>query len=431
MRAAEPGDTTFQWTARTASGERRKGLTAAPDKKTVAEVLRIEGLYPVGIEAVTSEGKARKDRPKKRVATKAPATATPSKGSVRAVSMVEADLLIGRLAKLVGMGITLDRALGFIEEAPGAKGASARVAQTAQRLRKATREGAQLSDALRDHAGWEDAASLTLIRAAEVSGDLAQALAAVKTILETRLALVRRLATGLIYPAILILVAILSVGLVLVAIIPEFRPIVDGRYELIPWLGRAVFALSAWLETVWMLLLPLLGLLAVGAVVLHRRGRLMPLLTKLALRLPFTRGLILRTGMIRSLHVLGTLLSRGVVVSDAMRTLADNAGSGPLEAAFETVSQRIEGGDPLWQALSDTGLAPPDAIEMIRIGEEAGDLPGMILRSADDLRASADRDLERAMLLFQPALIVFVGLLIGVSLYALFSAISAVNSISF
>lgn len=74
---------------------------------------------------------------------------------------------------------------------------------------------------------------------------------------------------------------------------------------------------------------------------------------------------------------------------------------------------------------------PSAAVEMVRIGEETGDLSGMIMRAADEMRDAADRELERFLALFQPALIIIVGLLVGVSLYALFSAIVSVNSISF
>lgn len=412
----------FDWTARGPDGRHRKGATRARNRAAVIAALRDEGLFPIEVRPTGPAAN-----------TAAPVSDKIQKAqtaSAQVLSLAENDMFVGRLAKLVGMGITLDRALGFIEEAPGAKGKTLHIAQVAAALRKTTREGTPLSDALRTDAGWDDVACLSLIRAAEVSGDLPKALTSVKQIFETRLALLRKLGTGLIYPAILIVVALVSVGLVMIGIIPEFRPIVEGRMDAIPFLGRAVFALSAWLQTAWLILLPCLLLLGCAIAWLYKKGRLMPALSALALRLPFTRKLLLRTGMVRSLHVLGTLLLRGVVVSRAMQTLAQGA-DGPLKKAFETVSTRIEGGDPLWEALSDTGLAPADAIEMIRIGEEAGDLPNMILRSAEDLRASADRDLERAMLLFQPALIVIVGLLIGVSLYALFSAISAVNQVSF
>lgn len=410
----------FDWTARGPDGRHRKGATRARNRAAVIAALRDEGLFPIEVQpAGAGAGNPAQARER----------AAPPAGA-QVLTLSENDMFVGRLAKLVGMGITLDRALGFIEEAPAARGKTLRIAQAAAQLRRSTREGTPLSDALRQDAGWDDVACLSLIRAAEVSGDLPKALSSVKEIFETRLALLRKLGTGLIYPAILIVVALISVGLVMIGIIPEFRPIVEGRMQAIPPLGRAVFALSAWLQTAWMLLLPGLVLLGCGFAWAYKKGRLMPLLTTLALRLPFSRRLILRAGMVRALHVLGTLLVRGVVVSRAMQTLASGA-DGPLKAAFATVSARIEGGDPLWEAFSDTGLVPGDAVEMIRIGEEAGDLPHMILRSAEDLRAASDRDLERAMLLFQPALIVIVGLLIGVSLYALFSAISAVNQVSF
>ena len=91
----------------------------------------------------------------------------------------------------------------------------------------------------------------------------------------------------------------------------------------------------------------------------------------------------------------------------------------------------MQSGTPLWQALDTADLLDGDAIETIRIGEEAGDLPDMVARAAADLREARSRATERFMLLFQPALIVIVGATIGVSLYALFSAITAVNAISF
>ena len=413
----------FEWTARSTDGRHRKGTTRAASKAEVIALLREEGLFPIQVRP--TGGAVAPAAQKKGASHRAPVAA-----AKRRLSLTETDMFVGRLAKLVSMGITLDRALGFIEEAPEAKGKTLHIAGLAGDLRRVTREGTPLSDALRDTGGWDDVASLSLIRAAETSGDLPKALTSVKQILETRLSLLRKLGTGLIYPAILIFVALISVGLVMIGIIPEFRPIVAGRMDAIPFLGRMVFALSAWLETAWLLLLPLALLAGCGVAWLYKKGRLMPALMRLALWLPLSRKLLLRTGMVRALHVLGTLLSRGVVVSEAMQTLAQGA-DGPLRHAFLEVSTKIEGGDPLWEALSETGHAPADAIEMIRIGEEAGDLPAMILRSAEDLRASADRDLERAMLLFQPALIVIVGLLIGVSLYALFSAISAVNQVSF
>ena len=418
-------DLSFDWTARGPDGRHRKGATQAASRAAVIAGLRDAGLFPIEVRPAGGTAKAKAKTPVSKGGRAKAATAAAHK-----LTLAETDMFVGRLAKLVGMGITLDRALGFIEEAPEAKGKTLHIAQTAAALRRVTREGTPLSDALQQEAGWDDVASISLIRAAEVSGDLPKALISVKQIFETRLALLRKLGTGLIYPAILIVVALISVGLVMIAIIPEFRPIVAGRMDAIPFLGRVVFAISAWLETAWLMLLPGLLLLGCALAWLYKKGRLMPVLMRLALWLPFSRKLLLRTGMVRALHVLGTLLSRGVVVSQAMKTLADGA-AGPLKSAFETVSHRIEGGDPLWEALADTHLAPADAIEMIRIGEEAGDLPNMILRSAEDLRAASDRDLERAMLLFQPALIVIVGLLIGVSLYALFSAISAVNQVSF
>lgn len=403
--------TAFDYTARDAGGQRKKGQVTARDTKHATEKLRAEGLYPIDIAAAAP-----------------PKTAAVEKrqGKIGKLSQRQKVAIISRLAKLTSSQINLDRALSIM--ADGDDGA---IAASAANLRLHMREGGGFLDGLQQHLGLEDAATLALVRGAEVSGDMSEALATAAGILEQRLMLFRRIVTGLLYPTLLLLVALISVGLIMIAIIPQFRPLVEDRMDMIPVLGRAIFAISAALTTLWPLILTTMVVGGFTLWLLHRRGKAVPLLSGFASRLPLVRDVIKRNQVMIMLHILGALLRREVTLSEALRVVSDTAPNGRVKVSLKNVSSSVETGDALSSAFAAANIMPSAAIEMVRIGEETGDMSGMIERAADEMREAADRELERFLALFQPALIVVVGLLVGVSLYALFSAIVSVNAISF
>ncbi len=408
----EHAQQTFAYVARDATGARQTGEITGSDLTDATRALRAQGLFPISIDTHDGFGSGtRGARNRRKVSHLTPRQTT--------------DFLV-RLAKLSGRQIQAERALAIIGDGGGDP-----IAKAALRVRENLREGTPLSKALRDKAGIDDPVTLSLIGSAEVSGDMSAALSTAADIMANRLAVRRRIMTGLLYPGILLAVAILSVGLIMVAIIPQFRPLVEDRIELVPPMGRAVFAVSGFLAALWPVLLFGIVLAAVAGFFASRRGLLTPVLVRLGNRIPVIRKLLLRNQMMLLLHVLGALLSREITLSGALRVVSKSAPAGPVGNGMAGVTKQVESGEPLSVALRAADLLPREAIEMIRIGEESGDLAGMISRTSVDMRDAADRDLERFLLLFQPALIVGVGLMIGVSLYALFSAIVSVNAISF
>lgn len=403
---------TFTYVARDAGGAKQTGQVVGFDQKDATRALRNEGLFP--IKLTLADGAAPVTR--KRVVGRA---------GERLSARQTTDLLV-RLAKLSGRQIQSERALAIIGEGGGDA-----ISAAALRVRERLREGAPLSVALQERAGVEDPVTLSLISGAEVSGDMASALSTAADIMQNRLETRRRILTGLLYPGILLTVAVLSVGLIMVAIIPQFRPLVEDRLDLVPAMGRMVFAVSGALSALWPLIA--VGLILLGALIYvsSRRGVLGGIMMRVGNRIPLVRRLVLRNQMMLLLHVLGAMLSRDITLSGALRVVSGSAPPGLVRNSMVTVTRDVENGAALSTALRQSDLLPREAIEMIRIGEEAGDLGGMITRTSGDMREAVDRDLERFLLLFQPALIVGVGLMIGVSLYALFSAIVSVNAISF
>lgn len=408
----EQAQKTFIYVARDAGGAKQSGQVRGTDQKDATRALREQGLFP--IKLTIDDG-----------TTPVPAARMARRGVGQLTARQTTDLLV-RLAKLSGRQIQSERALAIIGD-----GGNDPISRAAVQTRERLREGAPLSSALQEKAGVDDPVTLSLISGAEVSGDMASALTTAADIMQNRLETRRRILTGLLYPGILLTVAVLSVGLIMVAIIPQFRPLVEDRIELVPTMGRMVFAVSGALSALWPLLL--LGAIGLGLAMYlaARRGLLSAFLMRFGNRVPLIRNLVLRNQMMLLLHVLGAMLSREITLSGALRVVSRSAPAGLVRNGMADVTKQVESGSALSTALRSTNLLPRESIEMIRIGEEAGDLGGMITRTSGDMREAADRDLERFLLLFQPALIVGVGLMIGVSLYALFSAIVSVNAISF
>ena len=403
---------TFVYVARDSTGAKQTGEVLGINQTEATRTLRAQGLFPISLDFSDGSGLGAKAGDKRRRKS----YLTPRQTT---------DFLV-RLAKLSGRQIQSERALAIIGD-----GGNDPIAKVALRVRDSLREGDALSRALQEKAGINDPVTLSLINGAEVSGDMASALSTAADIMQNRLDVRRRIVTGLTYPGILLFVAILSVGLIMIAIIPQFRPLVEDRIELVPTMGRLVFSVSGFLSALWPVIV--LGVILLGAATLFaaRRGLLNGILVRIGNRVPMIRTLVLRNQMMLLLHVLGALLSREITLSGALRVVSKSAPDGLVRKGMSDVTKEVESGAALSTALRASNLLPREAIEMIRIGEEAGDLGGMISRTSGDMREAADRDLERFLLLFQPALIVGVGLMIGVSLYALFSAIVSVNAISF
>ncbi|MEM9212379.1 MAG: type II secretion system F family protein [Pseudomonadota bacterium] len=403
----------FRFVARDAFGAKKSGSISARSKQEVIDKLRKQGLFPVAAEIQTAD-------------LSAPSNATlfqlPSSGKL--TNKLVADM-IARLSVLMGRKITLDRALGIMAE-----GEESVIADKAADMRTRLREGIPFSEVL-SGAGITDGTTLALVRGSEESGDLAMALSTAADILRERLALNRRIVSGLAYPSLLLLLAVISVGFIMIFIIPQFRPLVEDRFDLVPPLGRLVFGLSNVLATLWPVILFGLFVLGGAIFVLARRGHLQEVAQGLAERTPFIESIIRRNRVTMFLSGLAALLGREVTLSAALRVMTRTTQSGALQSALDTATREVEGGKPLYEALRDTNAFTGQVIEVIRIGEEAGELAEMVARSAEDMKDQADRDLERVLTLLQPILIIIVGLLIGVSLYALFSAIVSVNSITF
>ncbi len=400
----------FRYTARDGAGKRHSGVVEAASEAEAVKSLRHDGLFPIEI----GRQGAANDR------------AAPDKAGRSTLRSKDLATFLAGLSRLLSRNVTLDRALSIL-----GTGQKPAIAAMSDRLRTGLREGHGFTGLMARETGGNEAALLALIRGGEATGDLAEAVTAAARILEERVKTGQKLLTGLLYPLVLLGVALLSLGLILIAIIPQFRPLVASREDALPFLGRMVFAASSVAQAFWPLILTALVVATAAAIWAQRSGRLGQVMAAFGTRLPLLGPVLQSSRAMLSMRILGTLLSRDVSLSQAMKVLVENPVDPSKATAQERVRQAVEGGTSLSAALEAESLVPQSALAMVQIGEETGDLGSMILKAADDMEEASTQAMQRFLVLFEPALIVTVGLIIGVSLYALFNAIISVNTISF
>lgn len=397
----------FAFIARRANGSREAGQIQAASLRDVHQQLSREGLYLLSAELVTNDSINRIGR---------------------RLKQSEAPALISGLANLMRRSVPLDRALSILAASP-----KVRVASAATKLQDTVRTGVPLSEALQNTIGLSDPVVLALVKMGERSGALSLALDRAAATLKMRAELGRKMREALAYPAILVAVAIASLLMMLILVVPEFRPIIGDKTSQLPILGQVVFWTSEGLVRLWPMMILCFAFLGAWLIVLARNGHLGPRLVGVIESLPiFGSSLSANRAAIRA-RLLSALLDRSIPLIRALEIIAshrsdqDRCVSGGIERTIED----LKTGSSLAGAFEKHAVFPPSAIELIRLGEETRDLVRMLDAAAEEMESNAEQRLKTLLLYMGPCLIVFVGLIVGVSLYALFTAIVSVNAVSF
>lgn len=410
----------FRCVGRDERGRRRHLTLNAKTRTAALAAMRREGLAPLDAQCLTSPTLADQalSNPTQGAASArvSPKPAAPSS----TLSQKNLTAMVTRLATLLERGISAERSFLILSRDPNPT-----IAQTGQKIRAALREGDRLTDAMRDAGQINDPMLLALTAAGETSGALATCLREADRLLSGRARVLRSLTSALIYPAILMVVAFASIALVMLVIIPEFRPLLDGRMAEVPLLGQAIFAFSASLDQVFPWLIAISLLVIALTIQRVRQGQF----ERLIARIPGLAASLSEAQTSLVLRILGTLLERDVPLDKALKVAALSTRDFGLLERLRNVSAQIIRGKSIYDAFAEATIAPAAALELIRIGDETGDLAPMFKRAAEDLEEASQARLHQIVTLAEPVIIIVIGSIIGVSLYALFTAIMAVNAI--
>jgi general secretion pathway protein F len=384
----------FRYKALSAAGESLDGQMEAANSEEVVVRLQDQGYLPVETRRADerAEGFAFSSLTRKR--------------ELNASQILE---FTQQLATLLGAGQPLDRALGILLELPENEEAR----KVFARVRETVRGGAPLSVALEQQHGLFSRLYVNLVRAGESGGGLDDALRRLADYLERSRELRARVINALVYPLILVTLVTGSVAFLLIVVVPQFEALFSSLDAELAWYTQLVLWLSRALRQGWPLFL--LGLVA-AAWFLNTRlrdpvGRLR--LDERLLGARIVGPLIARLETARLARTLGTLVGNGVPLLTALNLGRNVLSNRVLANALEAASSEVKSGAGLGYALGRQKCFPRLAVQMIQVGEESGELDGLLLKVADTFDIEARNALDRLLALLVPALTLLMTLVVG------------------
>ncbi|MCQ9208003.1 MAG: type II secretion system F family protein [Omnitrophica bacterium] len=260
----------------------------------------------------------------------------------------------------------------------------------------------------------------SMIKAAELGGMMDEVLKKLSTFLEKEERLRNRVRSALIYPAFVLGVASIILGLLMVFVVPTFSEMFADLGGDLPVPTRILMAISDAIRHSWYWII--LGV--VGLVFAYRSFAQAPknklLIDKVKLRLPVFGNLMQQVAVARFSRTLGTLLKSGVPILVALEAVRDTVGNEVIAQATMRVHDSIKEGENISTQMEASAAFPPLVVRMVSVGEESGELDNMLLQIANDYEEEVDVAVSGLTSLLEPALIVFMGLIVGFIVVAMF-----------
>lgn len=416
----------FRYRAVSSDGAMTEDVAEAPSRDAVITLLREAGHFPVRISPIESDADpAAGDAPAADAKRQPMDPAATGRRGYR-LSGERLAVMTRELQTLLAAGLTLERALGVLAETRAAGPVGALMAE----LRAKVRAGEPLSRAMAGHPQTFSPFYRAMTHAGEAGSSLAEALGRLAGYLERTEALLRTLRSSLIYPTILLLTAFVSVLAIMTFVVPQFELLFHQSGGSLPWLTRAVLGVSAFLRDFgW-----LLGLaaVAIGFVVhLHwRQPQARRRRDRALLGLPGVGPLIAEVEIERFARALAALLGNGIHLPVALAVAEGTIGNQALAAAVTGAANDVRQGRRLADALAETAF-PPLAVQLIRVGEEAGTLDSLLLTLADLYAAETEAAFKRLVAIVEPLLIVGIGLFVALVVVSFLMAVVGVNELAF
>jgi type IV pilus assembly protein PilC len=280
--------------------------------------------------------------------------------------------------------------------------------------------GQTLADALRQHTKIFTQLYVNMVAAGEAGGILDTILLRLAVFLEKADKLKRKIKGAMIYPGVIFTVAAGAVAILLIFVIPTFQNMFEQAGIQLPMPTQFVIGMSKFMQTQWYLVVG--GVIAtvfvVGRWYKTSSGQLA--LDRLLLRLPILGPLQRKAAIARFTRTLGTLVSSGVSILDGLEITARTAGNRVLHDAIMESRSSIAGGETISEPLKKSGVFPPMVVQMINVGEQTGGLDEMLTKIADFYDDEVDAAVEALLSAMEPIMIVFLGVIVGGMIVAMY-----------
>ncbi|WP_369300991.1 type II secretion system inner membrane protein GspF [Pseudomonas sp. N2-5-1-1] len=393
----------FKFRALDSQGVAHNGTLQAQDQAAAIAVLHKRGLLLLHIEVAGS-----------------PLLRT-VRGPLKGAALVS---FTQQLATLLGAGQPLERALGLLLKPPG----QPQVRALIERIRDHVKAGKPLSAALEEEGDTFSALYLSMVRAGEAGGALESTLHQLGDYLERSQLLRGDVINALIYPAFLVVGVVGSLALLLAYVVPQFVPIFQDLGVPIPLITEVILALGQFLGAygVWVLgaLVAVIWIVAARLRDPLRRQRY----DRRLLGIRVIGPLLQRVEAARLTRTLGTLLSNGVALLQALVIARQVCTNRALQAQVAEAAESVKGGGTLASAFGAQPLLPDLALQMIEVGEQAGELDSMLLKVAEVFDVEAKRGIDRLLAALVPSLTVVMAVLVAVIMLAIMLPLMSLTS---
>jgi len=401
----------FRYRAIAATGAIVTGTLEASTQSGVADTLRRQGHVPIAATEIGAGGL--RDRIDQMLTL-------PRRPSLRALTTATQEL-----AALLGAGLDLDRCLATLTGLSDIRSLHPAFAAARQRLR----DGASFADALSADAVFSPF-YVNLVRAGERGGSLDATFAALANYLARTLSVREAISSALVYPAVLVATAGISVVVILGFVLPEFAPLFAESGKQLPWATRIAMGLSSVFRDYWWAL----ALLLLGTGVAARAASRNPVFRARAdaalLKLPVLGELLLSMEVERFCRTLGTLLKSGVALPEALQLASAVLWNHTLRDAVADAALSLREGEQLSLKLKAAGIFPTLTLDLIQIGEETGQLDDMLIKQADLDQERLRHRLDRLLALLVPVLTIGLGFIVAGLIASMLVAVLSVNDLA-
>jgi type IV pilus assembly protein PilC len=406
---------TFKFEAMDTTGGEVKDTVDATNEEEAQQKIRQLGYFVTRLTEVAAKSgkKGEKGKKKAGAVVKGKKTKTFSLGGVNSKHLVT---FTRQFSVLQDAGLPVLRSLKILEGQmkPGTlKNALIDVVDDVE-------SGSTLSEAFGKHPKCFDRLYVNMVRAGEAGGALEVILRRLAEFKEKAQSLARRIKGAMIYPCVVIGVAVIILAFIMIFIIPKFEKIFADFKMKLPWITDVLISASRWFVKYWYVipLIPVAIVLTLKLIRLNRTGAY--ILDKIKLHMPVAGMIVEKSIVARTMRTLGTLISSGVPILEALAIVRETAMNAVFEDAFQRVYESIREGETIATPLRECKLVDDMVVNMVDVGEETGDLDTMLNKVADVYDEEVDVLVESLISLLEPIMIVILGLIVGTIVIALF-----------
>jgi general secretion pathway protein F len=400
----------------------------APDRSSALREIVRRGQTPVRVEELAVNGNRRSHAvlslaPNAKVGAPSATGAIVSALGGNAMSQSQMAMFIRELATAIMAGLPLIQALRTIAK----QGRSVKQKVMLAKIIEDVEHGQSLADATENWGRPFTELTVSMMRAGEASGKLGEVLTQAADLLDRDMKLRRSIISAIIYPAMLVVLISIAVVIIVTVIVPRVLKSVGGRVSSLPWATQVVQGVAAFFGGYWWIIIPTIAIAIIGAIKVYQLPTARLWIDDKLLRVPVLGRMLKDVAVARFTRTLGTLTSSGIPILTSLKITRNTLGNKAMESVIDEVAVQVTAGKTIAEPMERSGYFPPMLVQIVNLGERSGRLDEMLHQAANAFEDRTEMSVKMFTTILPPVLVVFLAGIVGFVVYAIMSALMAVQ----